>query len=188
MNIFILTNDFYMFNGIKHALSDRLAYNCVQVDPSSPYNAFLFFCASKEDVFVLLPDFYKLSFDVLLGLNNSKASVIITKTESTSILGLIFQYQLIPKKFYLSDLLQAIHFKYSEAKVANIPKLTGREKDILLFTVKGISISSMSRSLDICIKTAYQHQRNALKKIGIQRACNIFQLPDNLISYLCTYH
>ncbi|MFB0713420.1 helix-turn-helix transcriptional regulator [Buttiauxella noackiae] len=66
-----------------------------------------------------------------------------------------------------------------------MPKITTREKNVLIYTLNGIDINIMSHLLKISHKTIYQHQRNALKKFGIRKPRDIINLPTNFIDYIC---
>lgn len=46
----------------------------------------------------------------------------------------------------------------------------------------------MSKYLDISEKTIYQHQRNALNKIGMTKPRNVVGLPKNFIEFLFHKH
>ena len=108
----------------------------------------------------------------------------MASSEHNWLLNIMFNFVMINYKFYLSDLFLAIHAKNKTNFYTRFPHFTSQEKKVLFYTAKGHSVSDMSKYLDISKKTIYQHQRNALYKIGMDKPRNVVCLPKNFIEFL----
>ncbi|WMY73535.1 LuxR C-terminal-related transcriptional regulator [Buttiauxella selenatireducens] len=186
MNIYILTENNYLFYGIEQSLSEHVNCQCIHLNPAEYDASKHLHLIQRRDVFIIANDFHNMDFSLLMKLNETDASVIIATDNAEWNISSIFRFATIMRRFYLSDLLQNIHLiQPVRSKKIKLPKITISEKRVLLLTFKGIDIDYISSRLNISTKTAYSHQRNAFKKIGIRKIHDIFRLPGNYISYLC---
>lgn len=185
MNIYVFTQNIYLYTGIKHTLKKYLKANIVHItfnEVNDFVNQHYFL---SDDIFILSSESVKLDFHLLLLLSKSSTKTIISRDNLNFNYNAIFQFSEIPENFCLRDLLQAIHLNPIIRKTTTMPKITTREKNVLIYTLNGIDINIMSHLLKISHKTIYQHQRNALKKFGIRKPRDIINLPTNFIDYIC---
>lgn len=185
MNIYILTQNFYLYAGINNALKEHLNAKIIHITFDEVYDLLKKHFFLSDDVFILSSEFATLDFSSLLLLSESGAKTIISRNNFRFNYRDIFNFAEIPQNFYLSDLLQAIHLTPSIRKSTTLPKITEREKSILFYISSGIDIYVVSEMLNISHKTTYQHLQNALKKVGIRKSRDIIKLPRNFIKNMC---
>ncbi|MFJ3458544.1 helix-turn-helix transcriptional regulator [Scandinavium goeteborgense] len=185
MNIYILTQNLYLYVGIKNALKEHINAKIMHIKFDEVYYFLKQHYFLGDDVFILSSEFSTLDFSSLLLLSKSNAKTIISRNNFRFNYREIFNFSVIPQKFYLSDLLQAIHLTPVIHISTTLPKITEREKSILFYISSGIDIHVVSEILNISHKTTYQHLKNALKKVGIRKSRDIINLPRNFITYMC---
>ncbi|WP_313080948.1 helix-turn-helix transcriptional regulator [Atlantibacter sp.] len=184
---YICTDNYFLYKGIVCSLAERL--NCHFVWVSDINQAqYILSEVRQEDVVILLAETNTIDFYFLIKLCKCQCKVIMASHEQNWLLNIMFNFIMINSHFYLSDLLLAIHSKTMHSFYAKYPKLTRQEKKVLFYTYKGHSVSAMSRYLEISEKTIYQHQRNALTKIGMEKPRNVVGLPKNFLEFLFHKH
>lgn len=186
MDIYVLTENNYLFYGVEKSLSGRVNCQCIHLNPLRGDNSTYCELGKLGDIFIIASEFQNMDFSLLMALNETDASVIIATDNAEWNISSIFRFSTIMRRFYLSDLLQSIHLrKPVRSKKIKLPRITTSEKRVLLLTLKGINVSYIGSRLNISTKTAYSHQRNAFRKLGIRKAQDVLRLPDNYINYLC---
>lgn len=186
MNIYVLTENYYLFYGIECSLSSKPNYQCIHLKPNDERYIDIAKKNDPGDIFVVVPEYTKLDFSMLMAINETNASVIIANNYCGWNVSDVFRFSSIPQRFYLSDLLKSIHLlKSAKNKEVKLPKITATEKKVLQLTIKGTSVTFIGSRLGITVKTAYAHQRSVFKKLGIRKIRDINMLPDKFINYIC---
>lgn len=184
VKVFICTENYYLYRGIVCSLSERLNCHFVRLNNFDQRKAHLLQEIRSQDIVIILTEINTIDFYFLINLCKCNCKVIMAGSEQNWLLSIMFNFVMINCKFYLSDLLLAIHSKNKINYCAQYPRFTPQEKKVLFYTYKGHSITIMSRYLNISEKTVYQHQRNALNKIGMRKPRNVMCLPKNFIEFL----
>lgn len=185
VRFFICTDNYFLYKGIVCSLSERMNFKFMWVKET--YLEIVEQLQS-EDVVLLLQETHLIDFYFLKKLCTCECKVIMTNSEKNWMLNIMFDFVMINRRFYLSDLLLALHAKNKTIFHARYPNFTRQEKKVLFYTSKGYSVSDMSIYMGISEKTLYQHQRNALKKIGMDKPRGVVALPKNLLEYLFHQH
>lgn len=185
---FICTENYYLYKGVACSLPERLNYSVVWVRNINEQNLPAIKSLTEYDVMLILTETKKIDFYFLTHLCKCACKVIIANSEQNWLLNILFNFTVISRHFYLSDLLLAVHSKSNKNFNAKYPKFTKQEKKVLFYTYKGYSVSVMSKYLAIKDKTIYQHQRNALNKIGMDRPRSVVSLPKNFLEFLFHKH
>lgn len=79
------------------------------------------------------------------------------------------------------------NFKFPQSllvKCANEFNLSGREKEVLTFISKGVSVNTISRIKHRSYKTIWAHKKNAYKKIGVKNDADFINYLHVLASVL----
>lgn len=184
IKVFICTDNYYMYKGIIDSLSERLNCHFVWIKDIDDHAPAMLKDLGAQDVVILLNHASMIDFYFLLKLCKSQSKVIMANSEQNWFLNIMFGFVIIGERFYLSDLLIAIHTKNKASYYAQYPKFTNQEKKVLFYTSKGHSIFKISQYMSISEKTIYQHQRNALNKIGISKPRGIVGLPKNFFHFM----
>ncbi|SUW64040.1 Bacterial regulatory proteins, luxR family [Buttiauxella agrestis] len=186
MNIYVLTENYFLFNGIECALKSRPDCHCIQLKPDDERYPSIADKNDPQDIFIVVPEYTRLDFSMLMAINETNASVIIANNHYDWNVGGLFRFSTIPRRFYLSDLLKSIHLlKSAKNKEVRLPRITATEKKVLQLTIKGTPVTFIGSRLGMTVKTAYAHQRSVFKKLGIRKTRDIYMLPDKFIKYLC---
>lgn len=186
MNIYVLTENYYLFNGVACSLSSRPEFHCIHLQPYDKRYITIVDENDPDDIFIMVPEHAKLDFSMLMAMNETNASVIIANNYCDWNVSEMFRFSTIPRRFYLNDLLKSIHLlKSAKNKEVKFPRITATEKKVLQLTIKGTSVTFIGSRLGITVKTAYAHQRSVFKKLGIRKTRDIYMLPDKFINYLC---
>ena len=186
MNIYVLTENSYLFIGIVHSLKERMECRCIQLAPNGKSNTSLFHLTKPGDIVMVAQENTNIDFSMLMELNETNASVIIATNYVNWNISSIFRFSTISRRFYLSDLLQSMHLVQSiRNKEIKLPKITKTERAVLRLVMNGVAINFISSRLNITAKTAYSHQRSAFRKIGIRKSQDMIKLPLNYLNYLC---
>lgn len=185
MNIYIFTGNYYLFNGIKHALSQLISAEFLHTPLSSMKNIITSTTDFSNDIYIISAEREKLDFLLLLKLHQKNAPVVLVNNKVNWKADSILNFNTIPDKSQVINLAQAIIFKRKRYNKTTIPYMTPQELEVLKYTAKGVSIYNMGYKLKISTKTAYSHQRNAFRKIGIRKTTELLLLPKNYIEYIC---
>jgi len=185
MKLYILTQNQYMFMGLKHLLCFYLDRECIQLDPKDETNIDIYRSSSASDIFFVIPDGEYLDLLSLIHLQHSHSPVLIANNDIAWKVSAVFDFSPLPQKFMLGDILHGLCFLKIKKKLIQFPRMTEREKKVLLLVKKGYAIPRISSLMNIKRKTALHHQLNALKKVGIKKTHHIVKLPKNYIRYLC---
>lgn len=187
MNIYVLTENSYLFLGVANSLKQRMDCRCVQLNPNSKSNSEIFHLTKPGDIVLVAQENSNIDFTMLMELNETNASVIIAANHVDWKISSIFRFATIARKFYLSDLLQNMYLVQAiNNKEIKLPKITKTERAVLKLVMNGMTINFISSRLNITTKTAYSHQRSAFRKIGIRKSLDIIKLPSNYLNYLCS--
>ncbi len=184
VKVFICTDNYYLYKGIVCSLSERVNCHFVWVSDIDNKSSFVLNALRQQDIVILLTETKMIDFYFLIKLCKCQCKVVMASNEQNWLLNIMFNFAMINTHFYLSDLLLAIYSKSNQNFYAKYPKFTKQEKKVLFYTSKGHSVSAMSRYLEISEKTIYQHQRNALNKIGMDRPRSVVGLPKNFLDFL----
>lgn len=188
IKVFICTENYYLYKGVVCSLSERLNCHFVWIKDIDSNKTQLLQEIQPQDIVILLTETNVIDFYFLINLCKCNCKVIMASSEQNWLLNIMFNFVMMNCKFYLSDLLLAIHSKNKNCYYAQYPRFTRQEKKVLFYTSKGHSVSDISKYLDISEKTIYQHQRNALNKIGMTKPRNVVGLPKNFIEFLFHKH
>jgi len=187
MKVFVCTDNYFLYKGIICSLSERLNCHFIWInDINKP--SFALSELKQQDIVIILTETNLIDFYFLIKLCKCQCKIIMASNEQNWLLNIMFNFIMINSHFYLSDLLLAIYSKSNQNFYAQYPKFTRQEKKVLFYTSKGHSVSAMSRYLEISEKTIYQHQRNALNKIGMDRPRSVVGLPKNFLEFLFHKH
>lgn len=66
--------------------------------------------------------------------------------------------------------------KDADGSLQSVPKLTRREKEILLEAVKGLTTSQMAETLFISPHTVESHRKNLIEKFGVKSITSVIKL------------
>lgn len=185
MRFYILTQNNYIFAGLKHTLNEYQENDFIQLDPKDDQNIEIYKSSSASDIFFFIPDGEYLDLMSLMHLHHSHSSVIIANNDISWNVSAVFDFTTLPQKFILSDILHALNLLKIKKKTIQFPRMTQNEKKVLILVNKGYAIPSISRLMNIKTKTALAHQLNALKKMGIKKTHHIYKLPKDYIRYVC---
>lgn len=97
MNIYVLTENYYLFYGIECSLSSKPNYQCIHLKPNDER----YIDIAKNDpgdIFVVVPEYTKLDFSMLMAINETNASVIIANNYCRWNVSDVFRFSSIPQK------------------------------------------------------------------------------------------
>lgn len=188
IKFYICTSNFYLYKGIVCSLSEKINCHFIWLSSIDKKNAIFLQELRPQDIVMLLSETNDIDFYFLMKLCKCECKVIMATSEQNWLLSIMFNFAMMSNKFYLSDLLLAIHSKNRHNFYTNFPKFTQQEKKVLFYTSKGYSVTTMSQYLAISEKTIYQHQRNALNKIGLDKPRNVVGLPKNFLNFMFHEH
>jgi len=184
INVFIITNNYYLFRGIEAALEGNVEFRIVHIEPDSPALPVFMRISSSRDILLLISDGYIFDINFLIAACKSRAGIIYSTRNATTGFHPVSGFVMMHSRFYMSDLLQAIYTQQSEKREVNYLNITSQEKRVLYHTIHGETICEIGRLLSISRRTVYLHQRNAIKKIGFKKTRDLINLPKNLIDTL----
>ncbi|MCK7230005.1 helix-turn-helix transcriptional regulator [Enterobacter asburiae] len=184
MNLFIVTSNYYLFCGIESLLVDKVHHRLTLINPEEAEKSSQIKNAGCSDIIFLVSEGTHYAFHFLQQACKSKAKVIYAKHATDFPFNKTFDFIVISARFYLSDILLAINVRQVKSRTVRYPRITETEKLILYYTARGASVNAISQYLSISISTVYQHQRNALSKVGVRKASQLPELPKNFIEYL----
>ncbi|QLK62956.1 hypothetical protein GE278_20340 [Enterobacteriaceae bacterium Kacie_13] len=99
MKLYILTQNQYMFMGLKHLLYFYLERECIQLDPKDETNIEIYKLSSASDIFFVIPDGEYLDLLSLIHLHHSHSPVLIANNDITWKVSAIFYFSTLPQKF-----------------------------------------------------------------------------------------
>lgn len=186
MNIYVITENYYLFTGVVHSLSSRMACHFIRLNPHDTNNYSIYKDSAPSDVYILAPENSKIDFSILVALNDTKSSVIFARSNSDGNICRMFRFTNLERVFHLSDLLQCIFkLKPSDSREIHLPKITTQERSVLLLTLSGMGVSYIGARFNMTVKTVYAHQRSALKKLGVRKVRDVISFPDHFVEYIC---
>lgn len=189
MNVYVITRNYYLYQGICHSLQTVSKFKFIHILPDDSSSLKFIVDATPQDILLLITDGgFKYDFQFLVCASKCQASVIYSGCFENFKFQKMFGFSLIGGTFYLNELLQALNVRNNFSRSIRYPVMTEREKKILLHTWEGVSVTDMARLMSVEPKTVYQYQRNILKKIGIRKPRDLFLLPHNFIESMLQVH
>ncbi|WP_114195751.1 helix-turn-helix domain-containing protein [Edaphovirga cremea] len=168
ININIVTENIYFFNGIKeHLQDDEHVVNRINPDELKNLPGSRF---KEEDIFIFYTSNYLDELSFLISRASFAGRLIFIPTNSEVKFNSAFRRHTFLDAYAGIEIIRD--------KIAKNPvdeefamdlmrdKLTEREKIILLHTINGMNAYSIGQFLRISIKTVYAHRRNAFLKLG----------------------
>lgn len=168
LSVNIITENYYFFLGIKeHLRSEERSVSKISTAElkSISFNKF-----NKNDVIIFHTSSSIDELSFLISTASFPGKIIFIPTGKKVRLSLAFRNHIsLDARADIDCILNEIAKVQEDAKPSlNLmkDKLTRREKAILLHTIEGMDVQSISDFLRISIKTVYAHRRNALNKLG----------------------
>lgn len=177
MTLYVLTENSFLYAGFSQLFSQRFNKNCVRLTSKNMTTFFRHMAVQQEDIFIIASDSLLVSYSLLLYLNKYKARIFLIRNQFNERLIGDLSCNFLDKDLSISDIARAFLEKNKINDSLHLPELTDREKEILFYTLNGLSTPNISEHLNIAIKTVYSHQRNGLRKIGVRKVTDIIRLP-----------
>lgn len=188
VNVFVVTENHYLYYGIDASLVGRGDYRVSMVSSEKTMNSAIIKNAQDTDIIFLVAEKNNFDFGFLKTICKCRAKVIYAKNDTNFPFGYMFDFIVITARFFLSDLLQAINSSQRKSRIVKFPNITKSERIILYYTIRGTSVNDMARYLSVSTKTVYQHQHNALAKVGVRKVSQLTEIPNKFIDYLYLKH
>lgn len=187
MNIYMLTNNNYLYLGLDFLISEKCEYQCTMLSQNKIHAFFTYYTPNCNDVFVVSSDMFAKNFNYLLNIRDLGLTIIIINKLRNSPLASLFGVCAITYHFSVEELFNCIkkHKSSITQQLPQMPRLTNRERIVLFNITKGVDIHSISDSMGISEKTVYSHMAIIMRKIGLKKRVNVGLLPSVYINYLC---
>ncbi|GAA3600010.1 hypothetical protein GCM10023078_29350 [Gibbsiella greigii] len=165
MNLYVLSEDFYFILGLSHAINtnkyklyaQHVSNGCLSYHPETGRNNIVV-------IDVVTPEYlHELIEKIPRGVRILFMSDMSFLPDST--------YGFISKKVSVKTLLATLERCVNWNKIIKYP-LTSRELAVISELAKGYPPHTISRRLNISVKTISTHKINALKKLGIMSKMN----------------
>ena len=165
MNLYVLSEDFYFILGLSHAINtnkyklyaQHVSNGCLPYHPETGRNNIVV-------IDVVTPEYlHELIEKIPRGVRILFMSDMSFLPDST--------YGFISKKVSVKTLLATLERCVNWNKIIKYP-LTSRELAVISELAKGYPPHTISRRLNISVKTISTHKINALKKLGIMSKMN----------------
>ncbi len=179
MCIYIISDDGYLFSGLKGMLRQRIKEEYISL---SSQNVFTFFNGKKignTDVFIIASDSFSLNLSLLLYLKDAPATLLLVDNSANKVITTNLPSAVIKNDTTADEILAMITLDRKRYREPMFPGLTERERAVLLYTLKGIPVKSISNMMNISIKTIYAHRKNGLSKVGA-RSIMDFRRMENI--------
>lgn len=184
MGLYVLTENNYLYAGFNHLFSQYFNQTCIHLTPKNVIPLFKLTPAKPDDIFIIASDSLFLSFSLLLYLNKLESRVLLIKNKSNEKLVGNLACDFLDENLPLDAILSVFLNKNKRRDLFTFPVITDREKTVLLYTLNGLSVSSISERLNIAMKTVYAHKHNVLRKIGVRKVGDIIRFPNDYIAHL----
>lgn len=183
VNIKVITEDYYLFIGIKEYLqSDEREVSNINIQElrSAPRTTL-----KSDDVYI----FYTFNSinDILLFISTASipGRMIVIPAKNRTNFNIAFEgCILLNPRASIENILDKIAEDFEQEKPSSDwlnRKLTKREKTILNYTITGMNATSISQSLCISTKTVYAHRRNAFLKLGGRNMFEIWPVRKEVL-------
>ncbi|MCK7230004.1 helix-turn-helix transcriptional regulator [Enterobacter asburiae] len=182
--LFICTDDYYLYYGAWCSLTVTLGYDIIWLKSIESLHDLVWLNLREDDTVILLTEINLINYTMLLSMYQREFKIFIRDEKDDISLKYLFNFIILNRDCGLNDLLFAIHASNYKYNTVLYPKITPQEKRILTYTLKGYTVKNISDLLEVSEKTIYNHQRSALKKLGVRKIINLFKLPRNLLDQL----
>jgi|GEM_PF-3450326 len=176
MCIYIITDDVFFFTGLKSIMRQRIGDEYIHLHSDNIFSFLKGKVPGSEDIFIIASECLSLNLMVLLYLKNFMAKLLVTENKTNRALYHYLPSAVIKSNATAVDILTMINLDEIKHRHSMFDKITERERVILLYTLKGISVRSIKSVMKISIKTIYSHRKNGLSKLGVRSLMDL--LPE----------
>ncbi|MBL5825945.1 helix-turn-helix transcriptional regulator [Serratia fonticola] len=182
MNIYLITENYFLQQGVIHALNENdqvkpIAATDIPLLPSSSE-------VSGGHVFILASSDYITLSTTLLEIEKKGGRVILFPYDELTLLKMRSFNSSIMKKIMSAEELTAVITEGESNSVLVPLTLSAREKTTLAYMLRGMSTSNIGNVLKIKEKTVYTHKKNALVKLGVRKVHHISNDHQKMLSSL----
>ena len=166
--IFIFTRNTFLLKGLQELYYPLTLVDTLSTDALSNVDSLVNII--KDDDFLIKDDTVDIT-NILVGLlkENVTPKLIRLKSKNFSIVDyVIYPCYIMEFNQPLSKFIRMIdEVKRNDISLRlHSSQLTSQEEIVLIMSVKGLSIYSIAKNLDLSIKTIYHHRRKACWKMG----------------------
>lgn len=178
MCIYIITDDSYFFSGLKGIMSQTISDDFVNLKSENVFSFFKDEKIERGDLFVIASDSFSLNLSILLYLKDAPVTLLLGDNKANEALNNNLPSAVIRSNATAGDILTLITHERRQYRDAMFPEMTERERTVLLYTLKGIPVKSISTMMEISIKTIYAHRKNGLSKVGARSIMDFSRMEN----------
>ncbi len=178
MCIYIITDDSYFFTGLKGIMVQAISDEFINLKSDSVFASFKVKEIESGDVFVIASDSFTLNLSLLLYLKDAPATLLLGDNKANEALNNNLPSAVIRNNATAGDILTLIIHERRQYRNVMFPEMTERERAVLLYTLKGIPVKSISSMMEISIKTIYAHRKNGFSKVGARNIMDFSRMEN----------
>lgn len=178
MCIYIITDDGYFFAGLKGVMGQVISDEFINLNSDGVFSFFKDKEIKSGDVFVIATDSFSLNLALLLYLKDEPVTLLLGDNKANEVLKNNLPSAVIRNNATSGDILTLITHERRQYRDVMFPEMTERERAVLLYTLKGLPVKSISALMAISIKTIYAHRKSGLSKVGARNIMGFSRMEN----------
>ncbi|TDN52955.1 hypothetical protein EC843_102393 [Buttiauxella sp. JUb87] len=184
MNIYMVTDDYYLFVGVSYALKILADSSVKKISEQQVLSLVNSNSLTNDDVFIICCNCDGFNLDLLIYLEGISVRIIVVNDNKHWSLHKLFGFNYLPARFRLEELI----FSYNKRDVPTTIKLKHGlrmiEKKILVSVLSKEECNDMHDYSKITPKRLSYYKRSMVRKLGLRNILQLHMLPSSIIEYI----